>query len=110
MIRFLEEPPAEFDAETITMRVMLPMMFEAIRCLDEGIVASAAEADVAMIYGTGFPPFRGGLDKIGAEKLLSSISSWAHCMKHQKVCLNAFKVANHFTEQQGGQDEKRSNC
>ncbi|AJR06374.1 fatty acid oxidation complex subunit alpha FadB [Photobacterium gaetbulicola] len=64
----------EFDADTITMRLMLPMMFEIIRCLDEGIVASPQEADIAMIYGTGFPPFRGGLfyymDQIGLPKLV----------------------------------------
>lgn len=36
-------------------------MFEAKRALNEDIIASKEEADLAMIYGTGFPPFRGGL-------------------------------------------------
>lgn len=56
------------------MRMMLPMMYEAIRCLDDGIISSAAEGDIAFIYGTGFPAFRGGIfyymDSMGLDKLL----------------------------------------
>lgn len=52
---------AEFSAEEIIARTMIPMANEAIRCLEEGIVASAAEADMALLYGLGFPPFRGGI-------------------------------------------------
>ncbi len=51
----------EFDAEEIIARTMIPMANEAIRCLEEGIVGSAAEADMALLYGLGFPPFRGGI-------------------------------------------------
>lgn len=51
----------EFDKEEIIARVMIPMANEAIRCLEEGIVASAAEADMALLFGLGFPPFRGGI-------------------------------------------------
>ncbi|MFT5312096.1 MAG: 3-hydroxyacyl-CoA dehydrogenase/enoyl-CoA hydratase/3-hydroxybutyryl-CoA epimerase [Paraglaciecola sp.] len=51
----------DFSADEIIARVMIPMANEAIRCLEEGIVASAAEADMALIYGLGFPPFKGGI-------------------------------------------------
>lgn len=51
----------DFDTDEIIARVMIPMANEAIRCLEEGIVGSAAEADMALIYGLGFPPFRGGV-------------------------------------------------
>jgi 3-hydroxyacyl-CoA dehydrogenase/enoyl-CoA hydratase/3-hydroxybutyryl-CoA epimerase/enoyl-CoA isomerase len=51
----------EFSSEEIIARVMIPMANEAIRCLEEGIVGSAAEADMALLYGLGFPPFRGGI-------------------------------------------------
>ena len=51
----------DFDKEEIIARVMIPMANEAIRCLEEGIVASAAEADMALLFGLGFPPFRGGI-------------------------------------------------
>ena len=51
----------DFDKEEIIARVMIPMANEAIRCLEEGIVDSAAEADMALLFGLGFPPFRGGI-------------------------------------------------
>jgi 3-hydroxyacyl-CoA dehydrogenase/enoyl-CoA hydratase/3-hydroxybutyryl-CoA epimerase/enoyl-CoA isomerase len=51
----------DFDKDDIIARVMIPMANEAIRCLEEGIVASAAEADMALLYGLGFPPFKGGI-------------------------------------------------
>ena len=61
----------EFSEDEIVARVMVPMANELMRCLDENIVESASEADMALIYGLGFPPFRGGvfrwLDAIGWE-------------------------------------------
>ncbi len=59
----------EFSDEEIISRMMIPMATELARCLEENIVSSAAEADMALIYGLGFPPFRGGIfrwiDSIG---------------------------------------------
>ncbi|MDV5171767.1 fatty acid oxidation complex subunit alpha FadB [Photobacterium rosenbergii] len=82
LVASMAAPAQEFTADDITMRMMLPMMFEAIRCLDEGIVATPGEADIAMIYGTGFPPFRGGIfyymDLIGLDKLLEASEKYAH--------------------------------
>lgn len=61
----------EISDEDIIARMMIPMATELTRCLDEGIVDTAAEADMALVYGTGFPPFRGGvfrwIDFIGAQ-------------------------------------------
>ena len=42
-------------------RLTLRMVDEAIRCLDEGITSDSDQLDLAMILGTGFPAFRGGL-------------------------------------------------
>lgn len=62
--------------EQIVERLMLPMLLEASRCLEESIVASAAEVDVALLYGLGFPPFRGGVfrwaDATGTRVLLEA--------------------------------------
>jgi 3-hydroxyacyl-CoA dehydrogenase/enoyl-CoA hydratase/3-hydroxybutyryl-CoA epimerase/enoyl-CoA isomerase len=47
------------DADIVD-RMMLPMIIESSRCLEDGIVASPAELDLGLVYGLGFPPFRGG--------------------------------------------------
>lgn len=64
---------APCDDETIIARCLLPMATEMARCLEEGVVASPAEADVALLNGVGFPAFRGGLvrwmDEVGVAKL-----------------------------------------
>lgn len=61
----------EFTNEEIIERMMIPLCIEVARCLEEKIVASPAEADMALIYGIGFPPFRGGafhyLDHLGLD-------------------------------------------
>jgi 3-hydroxyacyl-CoA dehydrogenase/enoyl-CoA hydratase/3-hydroxybutyryl-CoA epimerase len=49
------------DAGAIESRLVLPMVNEAARCLEAEIVRTPAEIDLAMVMGTGFPPFRGGL-------------------------------------------------
>ena len=44
---------------------------ETVRCLEDGVVACARDADIGAVLGLGFPPFRGGplhwLDALGAE-------------------------------------------
>ncbi|MBE1277436.1 fatty acid oxidation complex subunit alpha FadB [Enterovibrio baiacu] len=59
----------EFSDSDIINRMMVPMINEVVRCLEEGIIATPQEADMALVYGLGFPPFRGGvfryLDTIG---------------------------------------------
>lgn len=71
----------ELSDEAIVSRMMVPMVTELVRCLDEGIVASPAEADMAMVYGTGFPPFRGGplrwVDTVGADGFRTMAEPWA---------------------------------
>ena len=52
----IQEP----DPRYLQERMVLRMIDEAARCLEEEVVGSAGELDLAMIYGTGFPPFRGG--------------------------------------------------
>jgi 3-hydroxyacyl-CoA dehydrogenase/enoyl-CoA hydratase/3-hydroxybutyryl-CoA epimerase/enoyl-CoA isomerase len=72
----------EFSADDIIARCMVPMINEVIRCLEEGIVASAAEADMGLIYGLGFPPFRGGplryADTIGLASFVALADKYAH--------------------------------
>ncbi len=68
-------PSKEYETQEIIDRMMLPLIFEVTRCLDEGIVATAEEADMALLFGIGFPPFRGGAlkyaDEIGLKKIIT---------------------------------------
>jgi len=63
--------------EALAERMWLPMVNESVRCLEDGIVAGAGDIDLAMIYGTGFPPFRGGplrhADTVGLSKVHSRL-------------------------------------
>jgi 3-hydroxyacyl-CoA dehydrogenase/enoyl-CoA hydratase/3-hydroxybutyryl-CoA epimerase len=69
--------PKAADAKSVVERMVLAMINEASLILDEKIVASAAELDLAMIMGTGFPPFRGGLlryaDALGVPYVVSRL-------------------------------------
>lgn len=51
---------ADTPREQLRARMVLLMINEAARCLEEGLVAASEDIDFAMIFGTGFAPFRGG--------------------------------------------------
>ncbi|TXZ76936.1 fatty acid oxidation complex subunit alpha FadB [Vibrio mimicus] len=73
--------PQSFDPQTIIERTMIPMINEVVLCLEEEIIASAQEADMALVYGLGFPPFRGGvfryLDTIGVANYVAMAEKYA---------------------------------
>jgi len=56
-----KDPKERFG--NIVTSLMVPMFKEAKKILDEGIIDSWDEIDLAIIMGAGFPPFRGGLSK-----------------------------------------------
>jgi 3-hydroxyacyl-CoA dehydrogenase/enoyl-CoA hydratase/3-hydroxybutyryl-CoA epimerase len=71
-------PPRRDVAEQeIVNRLVLSMVNEAARILEEGVIATAGAVDLAMVMGTGFPPFRGGLlryaDSLGPRALLQDL-------------------------------------
>lgn len=59
--------------EIIIKRLILPMVDEALRCLNESIVSDPGHVDLAMLYGAGFPAFRGGLLKWARHEGLEKI-------------------------------------
>ena len=92
----------EFEREDIIARMMLPMATEMARCLEEGIVGSAAEADLALLYGIGFPPFRGGIfrwmDTVGLAHIAEASKKYAHLGKTYELTEGMqAKLANNET-------------
>lgn len=61
VINMVEREGSIFDKDDALNRLVLIMINEAARCLEEGVVESADVVDIGMIMGTGFPPFLGGL-------------------------------------------------
>lgn len=61
--------------EIITKRLVFPMIDEAIRCLNESIVNDPQHIDLAMLYGAGFPAFRGGLLRWAKHEGLGKIKN-----------------------------------
>lgn len=74
-----------FDDQTIIERMMLTFCNETVRCLEDNIVDTASEADMAMIMGVGFPPFRGGpcryIDQMGVDTYLALCEKYAYLGK-----------------------------
>jgi len=79
---------ASSEYDQLVDRLILIMVNEASRCLDDGVVNSMRDIDIAMVMGTGFPPFRGGLlahaNKIGLKTV------------HDKLAKLAQSYGDHF--------------
>ena len=73
----LENNNKIIEDEEIVQRCIYIMINEASRCLEENIVTDASIIDFAMISGTGFPAYKGGLlsyaNEIGLKNILESL-------------------------------------
>ena len=69
------------ENEEIVDRLILIMINEAVRCLEEEVVSSPKDVDFGMIMGTGWAPFRGGpiryLDSVGSKKIAERLQELA---------------------------------
>jgi 3-hydroxyacyl-CoA dehydrogenase len=74
-------PQRKFRTDELIDRLFLPMLLEATRALEDNLVRDARDVDLALIFGIGFPPFRGGLffwaDQIGAQNILEKLKQYA---------------------------------
>ncbi|MGD8111212.1 fatty acid oxidation complex subunit alpha FadJ [Vibrio sp. TRT 17S01] len=74
-------PEPKMSEEDIALRCVLPMLNEAVRCLDEGIIRSPRDGDIGAIFGIGFPPFLGGpfryMDQLGIKNLVETMNQFA---------------------------------
>jgi 3-hydroxyacyl-CoA dehydrogenase/enoyl-CoA hydratase/3-hydroxybutyryl-CoA epimerase/enoyl-CoA isomerase len=67
--------------EEIAARMMLPLILEAARCVEDGIAASPGEMDMCLILGLGLPRYLGGAlkyaDYLGLENVVNRADNWA---------------------------------
>ncbi|MBY0417320.1 MAG: fatty acid oxidation complex subunit alpha FadJ, partial [Pararheinheimera sp.] len=73
-------PVAKLSGDQISLRCVVQMLNEAVRCLEEGIISSPRDGDIGAIFGIGFPPFLGGpfryIDQMGAATLVAHLRSF----------------------------------
>lgn len=70
-------PPARKQppAPEIVDRLLLPMLNEAARCLEEGVVVEAGAVDTALLLGVGFPAYTGGLLRYADDRSATNVVS-----------------------------------
>lgn len=94
VLKLLPNKSKEMDETTIQMRVILPMINEAANILEEKIVDSASTVDLGLIFGIGFPPFRGGLlkyaDSEGLDRIKGAIQKFASEVDPDRYQLSGF--------------------
>jgi len=71
------EKPKKLSQDQLTARLFLPMLLEATRVLEDKVVRNVRDVDLGLIFGLGFPPFKGGLlfwaDTLGAAKIVEML-------------------------------------
>lgn len=81
LAKSLETSSKTFEDEEIVERMMVAMCMETVRCLEDGIVSTAIEADMGLVLGIGFPPFRGGalryMDSLGLTEFCAIADKYA---------------------------------
>lgn len=69
----------QISNEEIIDRAMFIMINEASRVLEEKMIKNAAYLDLAMVMGSGFAPFRGGIlryaDSLGIKKVYATLKN-----------------------------------
>jgi 3-hydroxyacyl-CoA dehydrogenase/enoyl-CoA hydratase/3-hydroxybutyryl-CoA epimerase len=57
----------DLSDRTIEQMIIYRMINEAYKCMEEKLITDHNYIDLAMIYGSGFPPFRGGIFRYCCE-------------------------------------------
>ncbi|MEO6195225.1 MAG: 3-hydroxyacyl-CoA dehydrogenase NAD-binding domain-containing protein [Thermoanaerobaculia bacterium] len=72
---------APISDQEVVERCWLQMLNETARCMEEGIITNPADVDIGVIFGFGFPPFRGGLlreaDRQGLAWVVETLDGYA---------------------------------
>jgi len=88
---------SKMSEEDIQKRLILPMINEATYALQDKITEHASTIDIGVIFGLGFPPFRGGLlkyaDNVGLIKILADLKEL-----EVKVSSDRFKPSQYLQD------------
>jgi 3-hydroxyacyl-CoA dehydrogenase/enoyl-CoA hydratase/3-hydroxybutyryl-CoA epimerase len=68
-------PAREATRSELLHRLIYPLVDEAYRCLDEGLVEDELDLDLGLVMGIGFPPFTGGITRFATQEGLATIVS-----------------------------------
>ena len=78
----------------LQMRLFLPMINEAAAILKDGIVTTASDVDLGLIFGIGFPPFRGGLlryaDSEGLDKIHNALVNFSTTVSKDRYAPSSY--------------------
>jgi len=87
----------KFTPEELTDRLFLPMLLEGTRVLEDELVRDVRDVDLALIFGIGFPPFRGGLffwaDQVGTAAIVEQLEPYAKLGKRYEPTAMLKKLA-----------------
>ncbi|MEL7059146.1 MAG: 3-hydroxyacyl-CoA dehydrogenase NAD-binding domain-containing protein [Acidobacteriota bacterium] len=79
--RLLDWQSAPVDDQEIVERCWMQMLNETALCIEDGIVSNPADIDIGVIFGFGFPPFRGGIlreaDRLGLDYVVGRLDHYA---------------------------------
>jgi 3-hydroxyacyl-CoA dehydrogenase/enoyl-CoA hydratase/3-hydroxybutyryl-CoA epimerase len=94
MSKILPSKKMHKEESVLQMRLFLPMVNEAAYIFADRIVDKASTVDIGMIYGTGFPPFKGGLlrwaDQEGLEQISTRLSNFAKEVNKDRYAIAPF--------------------
>jgi len=82
-VKILRKNSVKLEENIILDRAILIMVNEAARCLEEDVIANAQYLDMAMVMGTGFPAFRGGLLRYTDSEGLANIVARLNLLKEK---------------------------
>ena len=93
-LKLLPAKKIKKDEMEIQMRLFLPMVNEAAYIFADRVVDKADTVDVGMIFGTGFPPFRGGLckwaDQEGLDQIAERLNNFAKSVNQDRYQIAPF--------------------
>lgn len=86
----LGQPTNPYDSKECIERGVFAMVNEcSLALIEDRIVETPHEVDLAMIMGTGFPPFRGGLmkytDSVGSQYVADQLATYAASRKAPRL-------------------------